>query len=270
MDLKDYIILNEGNYKLHHYTTLKNLLSILLHNKLKGNIYPASDDLAIATVRPSMASKKNLDSLSKNTKDRGVLFIFDTNKLNNVKVKPVSEFQHQILADLKRDFKLTNSEINKLIKDINDKTGVIDKISRVETRYRAIEVAKKFAKENHEKLLKILIKNPKIKKIFSNISNEENKALKDVKLLKLQSNLLKLITFNYWSKNREGEERIELKKNADSLKLDPKYIKVQITNPKGELKLNDFGKKMLRKEIEKRDDLFIKDDNYKRLIKRLS
>jgi len=257
MNLFEYIELYEGsgNYKLYHYTSLENLNNILKDKEINGfnyNPLTAEKEYAIATVRPSM---KNLKDKLSGDSGGGIKFIFDTKKLlntnRNTKIKSIAEFPSSGISY----YKLTYGDkdtprIRNIFKKLADKGFAKRRDFRSNDLLNAMsEEDRDYIKKNVEDYKRELSQF-----FFSWVVAYRNKT------------------------PREGEERIVLKnKNKRSLPLNPKYVKIKIEPNKRfdvDLRyllkgLSSATKTSLYENIKKNANLFIQDENYKNLLKKL-
>jgi hypothetical protein len=259
MTLTEYIQLNESTYRVNHFTSLLNLAKILKSGHLEAFSYKG-DKPSVATVRPSVFDKGNVKGLSMNSIG-GIKFAIDVAKLKNtergIKVKPISEFgkaYKEILDTKKLAFKakfgFTKKEVEELYKDILNNFSKKKKNIELKDMDYFYNKYKKFKDADKNYLYYSLLE---IKKALENYSTKEA-ALN----------------------NREGEERIYSKDNK--IYLEPKYMKISFTDLK---KIKDYiayaeavGKtkplKDLRKEINKKKEMFVKDDNFKEVMRLLN
>ena len=196
-----------GERKLYHYTNFYALKDILASKQLKGFKYKIRGDegYQIATVRPSMANKKNIGQLSKGTDQQEVRIIINASKLSDnirgTKIRSIAEYPKEDTEKFKKLLGSRSKEVNSFIKEIN-------------------AYAKKYPEYKNRNTPKGLRDIEKILKRYGVDKKEKEEALR------FQLGL------SHYSVNREGEERINIKK--DHIPLSPNFIKIELLKkPKG-------------------------------------
>jgi hypothetical protein len=251
VSLEEYIGEAISPRELHHYTNYSSLLEILKSNSLKGSDYVGTKnkDDEISTVRPSMASKKNLAGLSSNT-GGGVKIIFDGAKLSDtvrrVKLRTIAEYPVDDIEGI--EYILKNSKLP-------GKTEAQRLMKRLIAYY----------KKNPDDILE-LGDASEIEPILEKYGYIV--VGRAISLKRMVKDFLKNI------KKREGEERIVIKR-GDSIPLNPKYLKIELVSKmsgreKDRLEHNyklDKIKVELKQQLKKNKNLFVQNDIYKEMIK---
>jgi hypothetical protein len=239
-----------GERTLFHYTNFSGLSGMLETNKLKGfNYYLGGNGkFQIATVRPGMATDKGKVAKLSGATDGGIRIKIDAASLSDrargVKIKSVAEYPISSLDIISQysgvaKGKELNSFIKKLgrdIKAIEKKTGIKATMTK----------SSKFVKE----FLKVHRK-------------EYDKYGGDKDIQMLIEHYVGLIAEH---KDREGEERISLKK-GEGIPLDHKYLEIEIQGTdKFFSHMTTRNQKKIQDLIKKRSRLFKKNDNYKKIM----
>ena len=253
---------------LYHYTNTDNLAGIMKSGDLKPSDYEVNlatekkhatgrvtDRVAeIATVRPSMANRNNLKDLSANV--GFVKLIIKphilADKVRGVRTKPIAEFP-------------------------------LDSIDRVRDEFIRLGHRNAQATQNANKTLAFYRKLVDEGKTEDELEKEFTKWLRQMfhiefpvrSMLDAGNNMV------YYLRNREGEERISLKK-TDSIPLNPVYLSIELLNgfiedfEEGYIEKVDFsGQEVLhiaqwKRWMEKYDDLFIKNSIHEKFMNKLS
>lgn len=250
MNILELLAEGVGERTLLHYTNWSGLSGMLDANKLKGfNYYLGGDGkYQIATVRPGMATDKTKVAKLSGATDGGIKIKIDasvlSDKARGVKIKTVAEYpvaSLDIISQYSGQPKGTklNSFIKKLgrdIKAIEKKTGIKATMTK----------SSKFVKE------------------FLKVYGEEyDKYGGERDLQLIIEHYVGLIAEH---KDREGEERITLKK-GDGIPLDHKYIEIEIQGTdKFFSHMTTRNQKKIQDLMKKRSRLFKKNDNYKKIM----
>jgi hypothetical protein len=245
-------LLSEGIGKrtLLHFTDPSYLKDIFKSKMLKGFKYKYNNSgelKTVATVRPGMANKKNVDKLS-HASGGGIKIIIDAEKLSDslrgVKIKPFAEFPMSAFERIRIHSGKTKQEMQAVINSFNKDVGA---------NYR------KFYKGKTSE--EISIANKRIRALLSPIQKKHN----------LDNTTFSMIRNKYMDYldtivNREGEERIVLK--GEGIPLDSKYMKFQIMKKSDEKIREELSYDPdLPKIIMKNKGMFIQDENFDRFVK---
>ena len=246
---------------LFHYTNPVALIDIINQNKLKGNlydhrvtdIYGGKGKYEIATVRPSRANTINKSYLSENVSGIKIIIKLDVlnDKVKGVKAKPIAEYPVSYLKEL----------IALLMDAFNQP-------------YRGM-----FYKKNYEKKARDLIK-------YIQINTKKEVSVRELikEWLKKQGiNTEDLIpgllsdleseynSFRHATKNREGEERIVIKRDT-GIPLDKSYLKIEFTPEMLDIirqykknHLNEILNQLFR-TIKKRPELFVQNKIFTKVL----
>ena len=251
MNLREAI----GERELHHYTTYTSLEDILKDKYLEMKSYPGTPKgtSQLATVRKSMANKENLSNLSGGT-EGGVKIIIDASKLSDTvrgaKVKTVAEFPVAYGSMLRQDFgKKNEKNFNKILKELK---SIVEKypvlLKKVEFRKTTTVHLKDLYGAKPYSAMKTFLKKWDIEQGINLIINTYRR-------------------YKAHLSEREGEERITLKRKDrlnTKLPLNKKYIKIELTKP---YEARKFYKKKMKEVIVNNQELFVKNEFYKELMK---
>jgi hypothetical protein len=254
---------------VYHYTNTKNLSGMLKSGDLKPSDYEINLDTEkkiyhgkyerpkvteIATIRPSALAHQTLDDISENIGK--VKLIIKTHiladKVRGVSTKPIAEFPLRSVNDVRDEF---------------IKIGFENKVA-TRNAHRVLAAYKRMSNAIRGDLPGKIDRN-------SALVDEFKKWLEQTFHVDLPVNSFVDAgdeMLYYW-RNREGEERISLKKGG-SVPLDPVYLKIELIKgftedfEQGYLRQTDYsGQEIMevaqwKRYLEKWDNLFEKNDEY--------
>lgn len=252
MNLREAI----GERELHHYTKYVFLQNILKAGALRLNKYVGTPKGhgQLATVRPSMITKENLENLS-SASDGGVKFIIDASKASDavrgLKISPLAELPVMHREEIEKMVGPRNSKkINLIMKELVSLMKKYPKLGSYTATYDTKENTKEiFGEEAYDAVVKHMEK-------WNYSMTRPNHVMNVAK------------RYRKYTDSREGEERLTLKnkgQHEQSLPLNKKYIKIELTKPDD---MNDrLYKEKLVREMKKNKDLFVQNDIFKDMIK---
>jgi hypothetical protein len=247
--------------EVFHFTSTYGLAGILKDGYIKPSDFDVSLQTAkdvvaqskypdkgghpeLAVVRPSMAHKKNIETLSENI---GLVKLIIkthilTDKVRGTKIKPIAEFPIAAVMNLQ---------------DIFIEQGYVD------------EVAKVYAKKTIRKMAELKDKNGTTKELKDWLE-KSFKWKEEIPIKEIEDESGNAV---HYTRHREGEERIELRK-TDRIPLDSVYLKIELQKgftqdfEEGYIRKTDFaGQEVLEvaqwnRWLKKWNALFVDNDEF--------
>lgn len=249
-----------GERELHHYTIYHALENILKTGNLRLRDYVGTPKGTgqLATVRPSMISKENLENLSGGS-NGGIKIIIDASKASDavrgLKVKTIAElplmFKEQIEGKVG---KRNRNNIQKIMKELLSMLKIHPSLNSYLSTHETKEKTKEIIGD----------------KAFDAVKEFMDKW--NIKLTQPAELINTAKRYRRYVKEREGEERLTIKdtgrnKKHSFLPLNKKYIKIELMKqPNKAAGLNKQYMEKLVRQMKKHKDLFIKNDIYKDII----